>query len=724
MTSLSAATTSLSVSGVSSGGGETPDDNSKAPVGGGESKSAAPAKKACSECRREDDSPDLQGNPITLKKCGGCGMFSYCSKACQKKHWRGGHKKTCKTLAAERREGKARVQARKVHLSVIRSLVKVEGVKVDIDHNTGEICLRTTKKMPANTILVPHGSTILCWHTMELMTSMIAEHARSGSIRLPTAFQAQIRRMDHMCGGNCLPLLEAIAGGVKYTDANNEFIVKRVVGHLQGNKALRRKFELMHLITSKFGYNTTTPEGKCVDTVSWISWLSHAPPSEATLYRMPMGNMDSKFEEAAMYVQRDLEPGDELTVCYHTPTMKSQEIMNGHPNIVLTPRETQLLQVHICNGMGWNTANPVTRVQAAARMKKPPVLTELSWLRKLKFSVPEGGVVPKFPELDTIRYEKPLDWETHLKRVLEEEASRKMTSARSNTVEAEILSAIRPHILCRMEYPNPNAGKSGTCMVDNAAICAFRRHTFPGDTIFCRLILLYNDSGKLIKHLVCIHEFCGIEMMVDVSNERDRVVPWEAYAAIRAVECKDLHLDSTDWQKWREAIVSDPFWDDSSVKQSLFFKRGTSASTEALPPATLLAVHLSQAIDTIRVSESSYELIDYITPTNITYEALHILGLLSQTPITKGNRKIQDCASMILNACWEALGRPVWFGHLCWNSVFFGGGKFDSEWYYPEFVRKQCLGYAGSLLLCAMRVYKKRPDKIQYYKDLYVAFNN
>ena len=38
------------------------------------------------------------------------------------------------------------------------------------------------------------------------------------------------------------------------------------------------------------------------------------------------------------------------------------------------PRETQLLQVHICNGMGWDTANPVTRVQAAARMKISAVL--------------------------------------------------------------------------------------------------------------------------------------------------------------------------------------------------------------------------------------------------------------------------------------------------------------------------------------------------------------
>ncbi|KAJ3278974.1 hypothetical protein HDU79_001034, partial [Rhizoclosmatium sp. JEL0117] len=30
-----------------------------------------------------------------LKKCGGCGQFAYCSKECQKTHWKKGHKEAC-----------------------------------------------------------------------------------------------------------------------------------------------------------------------------------------------------------------------------------------------------------------------------------------------------------------------------------------------------------------------------------------------------------------------------------------------------------------------------------------------------------------------------------------------------------------------------------------------------------------------------------------------------
>ena len=30
-------------------------------------------------------------------QCGGCKKVRYCSKACQREHWRGGHRKACKT---------------------------------------------------------------------------------------------------------------------------------------------------------------------------------------------------------------------------------------------------------------------------------------------------------------------------------------------------------------------------------------------------------------------------------------------------------------------------------------------------------------------------------------------------------------------------------------------------------------------------------------------------
>ena len=38
--------------------------------------------------------------PATLV-CGGCGDISYCSKECQKSHWKSGHKSSCKAFKIE-----------------------------------------------------------------------------------------------------------------------------------------------------------------------------------------------------------------------------------------------------------------------------------------------------------------------------------------------------------------------------------------------------------------------------------------------------------------------------------------------------------------------------------------------------------------------------------------------------------------------------------------------
>ena len=38
--------------------------------------------------------------PATLV-CGGCGDISYCSKECQKSHWKKGHKSSCKAYKIE-----------------------------------------------------------------------------------------------------------------------------------------------------------------------------------------------------------------------------------------------------------------------------------------------------------------------------------------------------------------------------------------------------------------------------------------------------------------------------------------------------------------------------------------------------------------------------------------------------------------------------------------------
>ena len=54
-------------------------------------KSAQGAREAktCGQCGRTQE----EGEKFLV--CGRCKVLAYCSKACQKQHWRGGHKVTC-----------------------------------------------------------------------------------------------------------------------------------------------------------------------------------------------------------------------------------------------------------------------------------------------------------------------------------------------------------------------------------------------------------------------------------------------------------------------------------------------------------------------------------------------------------------------------------------------------------------------------------------------------
>ena len=68
--------------------------------------------RVCANCDKPAAGP---GDP-TFRRCGRCKRVWYCSKACQKKHWRkkGGHNETCKqekTKTAEVVEGKTAAAA-------------------------------------------------------------------------------------------------------------------------------------------------------------------------------------------------------------------------------------------------------------------------------------------------------------------------------------------------------------------------------------------------------------------------------------------------------------------------------------------------------------------------------------------------------------------------------------------------------------------------------------
>ena len=61
--------------------------------------------KTCGQCGIRED----QGE--TFNHCSRCKVVAYCSKACQKQHWRGGHKDTCQ--AASEREDTVKKAANK-----------------------------------------------------------------------------------------------------------------------------------------------------------------------------------------------------------------------------------------------------------------------------------------------------------------------------------------------------------------------------------------------------------------------------------------------------------------------------------------------------------------------------------------------------------------------------------------------------------------------------------
>ena len=53
--------------------------------------------KICGQCGKTEEPGE------TFNHCSRCKVVSYCSKACQKQHWRGGHKDTCQAASEMRR---------------------------------------------------------------------------------------------------------------------------------------------------------------------------------------------------------------------------------------------------------------------------------------------------------------------------------------------------------------------------------------------------------------------------------------------------------------------------------------------------------------------------------------------------------------------------------------------------------------------------------------------
>jgi hypothetical protein len=56
---------------------------------------ANPTLVECAVCHRKPGDP---GVPATLKLCGACGIFRYCSAECQRKDWKMGHKEVCRDI--------------------------------------------------------------------------------------------------------------------------------------------------------------------------------------------------------------------------------------------------------------------------------------------------------------------------------------------------------------------------------------------------------------------------------------------------------------------------------------------------------------------------------------------------------------------------------------------------------------------------------------------------
>ncbi len=67
----------------------------------------------------------MERRPIELKKkCGGCKLMLYCSPACQKKHWRSGHKNKCVRVRATNKFAKKR---QKTQVKMVRETMAENG---------------------------------------------------------------------------------------------------------------------------------------------------------------------------------------------------------------------------------------------------------------------------------------------------------------------------------------------------------------------------------------------------------------------------------------------------------------------------------------------------------------------------------------------------------------------------------------------------------------------
>ena len=60
------------------------------------------AKTGCATCGKQNVDKK-SGKIIKLKLCSGCHTVAYCSRSCQTKHWKKGHKKNC-AVAKKKRE--------------------------------------------------------------------------------------------------------------------------------------------------------------------------------------------------------------------------------------------------------------------------------------------------------------------------------------------------------------------------------------------------------------------------------------------------------------------------------------------------------------------------------------------------------------------------------------------------------------------------------------------
>ena len=65
--------------------------------------------------------PPLSPPPIFVSqsKCAGCKQRQYCSRACQKAHWKAGHKAECPELKARSGERAARSRASNIDLAAV-----------------------------------------------------------------------------------------------------------------------------------------------------------------------------------------------------------------------------------------------------------------------------------------------------------------------------------------------------------------------------------------------------------------------------------------------------------------------------------------------------------------------------------------------------------------------------------------------------------------------------